>query len=430
MDPLAKIEITKNPDAPYYIQALLGILPILLGVQLLAWFVILPAAIRGRADFRQLYTAGYMVRTGHAHELYNYDVQLHFQNELVSPGRIPLPFNRPAFYAVLFVPLSVLSYRTAYLVFLAFNLVLLLSSYCILRPWLRNIAQAWTWLPALIFMAFYPVVAALMQGQDSILVLVLLATVLMFLSRDQEFLAGLLLGLGWFKFTLVLPIAFLYLAWRRWRFSAGFAVSTLLAVVGSLALVGFAQSEHYVRSLLSTNTGLSARANDFSYPIPVQFEFMANLHGLIAGLAGGQVPPFSIHVAAFVVSAVVWIWIARVTPGHLRPVEAFPIAVAASAVVSYYLFLYDLSILLIPITLLLNRLLDREFPHDSSSSLAGWVTFILLVAPLSDPFVPSYRYLLSLPVCAFLLVLVRNYRRLPSHGRDLHPRYAPARESV
>jgi hypothetical protein len=279
-------------------------------------------------------------------------------------------------------------------------------------------------------MAFYPVAAALMQGQDSILVLVLLAAVLMFLNRDQEFLAGLLLGLGWFKFTLVLPIAFLYIVWRRWRFSMGFAVSTVLAVVGSLALVGFAQSEHYLRSLLSTNTGLSARANDFSYPIPVQFEFMANLHGLIAGLAGGHVPPFSIHVAALVVSAVVWIWIARVTPGYLRPVEAFPIAVAASAVVSYYLFLYDLSILLIPITLLLNRLLDPEFPRDSSSSLAGWITFILLVAPLSDPFVPSYRYLLSLAVFAFLLVLVRNYRRLPTKGADLHARYAPTGESV
>jgi hypothetical protein len=430
MDPLAKIEIRKKLEAPYHIQALLGMLPILLGIQLLAWFVILPAAIRGRADFRQLYTAGYMVRTGHARELYNYDVQLHFQNELVSPSRIPLPFNRPAFYALLFVPFSLLPYRGAYLVFLALNLILLLSSYCILRPWLRNIAQAWIWLPVLIFMAFYPVAAALMQGQDSILVLILLAAVLMFLSRDQEFLAGLLLGLGWFKFTLVLPIAFLYIVWRRWRFSVGFAFSTLLAVVGSLALVGFAQSEHYVRSLLSTNTGLSARTNDFSYPIPVQFEFMANLHGLIAGLAGRHVPAFSIHVAALLVSAVVWIWIARVTPGHLRPVEAFPVAVAASVVVSYYLFLYDLSILLIPITLLLNRLLDPEFQRDSSSSSAGWITLLLLIAPLSDPFVPSYRYLLSLPVCAFLLVLVRNYGRLPSHGRDLHPRYAPAGESV
>jgi hypothetical protein len=430
MDPLAKIETGKKPEAPYYVQALLGLLPILLGIQLLAWFVILPAAVHGRADFRQLYTAGYMVRTGHAHELYNYDVQLHFQNELVSAGRIPLPFNRPAFYAVLFVPFSVLPYRSAYLVFLALNLILLLSSYRVLRPWLRNIAQAWTWLPALIFMAFYPVAAALMQGQDSILVLVLLATVLMFLSRDQEFIAGLLLGLGWFKFTLILPIAFLYVVWRRWRFSLGFAVSTFLAVVGSLALVGFAQSEHYVRSLLSTNTGLSARTNDFSYPIPVQFEFMANLHGLIAGLAGGHVPAFSIHVAALIVSAIVWIWIARVTPGRLRPVDAFPIAVAASAVVSYYLFLYDLTILLIPISLLLNRLLDPEFPRDSNSSLAGWVTFILLVAPLSDPFVPAHRYLLSVPVFVFLLVLVRNYRRLPSHGADLHPRYVAAGESV
>jgi hypothetical protein len=369
-----------------------------------------------------------MVRTGHAHELYNYDVQLHFQNELVSAGRIPLPFNRPAFYALLFVPFSFFPYREAYLVFLALNLILLLSSYWSLRPWFRNIAHVWTWLPAMIFVGFFPVAAAFMQGQDSILLLALLVIVLVLLNLDQEFLAGLLLGLGWFKFTLVLPIAFLYLVWLRWRFSAGFAVSTVLTITASLALVGFAESEHYVRSLLSTNTGLSPRANDLSYPIPVQFEFMANLHGLIAGLAGGHVPAFSIHVAAIVASAGVWVWIARVTPGRLRPVEAFPIAVAASAVVSYYLFLYDLSILLIPITLLLNRLLDPEFPRDSSSSWAGWITFTLLIVPLSDPFVPPYRYLISLPVCAFLWVLVTNYCRIPSHGQDLHPKYAPVAE--
>jgi hypothetical protein len=428
MNALADTVTAKKPDAPYYVQALLGILPMLLGIQLLAWFVILPAAIRGRADFRQLYTAGYMVRTGHAHELYNYDVQLHFQNELVSAGRIPLPFNRPAFYALLFVPFSFFPYREAYLVFLALNLILLLSSYWSLRPWFRNIAHVWTWLPAMIFVGFFPVAAAFMQGQDSILLLALLVIVLVLLNLDQEFLAGLLLGLGWFKFTLVLPIAFLYLVWLRWRFSAGFAVSTVLTITASLALVGFAESEHYVRSLLSTNTGLSPRANDLSYPIPVQFEFMANLHGLIAGLAGGHVPAFSIHVAAIVASAGVWVWIARVTPGRLRPVEAFPIAVAASAVVSYYLFLYDLSILLIPITLLLNRLLDPEFPRDSSSSWAGWITFTLLIVPLSDPFVPPYRYLISLPVCAFLWVLVTNYCRIPSHGQDLHPKYAPVAE--
>ena len=44
-----------------------------------------------------------MVRSGNAHELYEYDAQLRFQNRLVSPGDIALPFNHLAYEALLFV---------------------------------------------------------------------------------------------------------------------------------------------------------------------------------------------------------------------------------------------------------------------------------------------------------------------------------------
>src|SRR6266567_1149229 len=171
----------ETPEPPHYVQALLGILPLILGIQLLAWLVILPAALGGHADFRQLYAAGYMVRTGHAKELYDYNAQLQFQNQAVSPAAVPLPFIRPACYALLFVPFSLMSYRSAYFAFLCLSLILLWVSYWILRPWLRNLARAWSWLPPLIFVSFFPVTAALTQGQDSILLLALLAAAFAYL---------------------------------------------------------------------------------------------------------------------------------------------------------------------------------------------------------------------------------------------------------
>ncbi|MGH9538982.1 MAG: hypothetical protein ACRD3H_13735, partial [Terriglobales bacterium] len=63
---------------------LLGILPILIGIQLLGWVTFFPSALHGHADFRQLYAAGYMVRTGHAGELYNIGAQQQFQDALVG----------------------------------------------------------------------------------------------------------------------------------------------------------------------------------------------------------------------------------------------------------------------------------------------------------------------------------------------------------
>ena len=119
-----------------------------------------------------------MVRSGNAHELYEYDAQLHFQNRLVSPGDIALPFNHLAYEALLFVPFSLLSYRAAYFALLGFNLTGLAITFKLLRPGMKNLAAIYRWLPPAMFLAFLPIAAALLQGQDSILLLTLLAAAL------------------------------------------------------------------------------------------------------------------------------------------------------------------------------------------------------------------------------------------------------------
>ena len=123
-----------SPNVVYYVRGLaMGIPAYLFGIHLWTWVIFLPGAMQGHADFRQLYAAGAMVRTGHSHQLYEYTSQKLFQDTLVSPEQIALPFIRPAYQALLFAPLSVLSYRTAYFVFLAINLVLLGICYRLLR---------------------------------------------------------------------------------------------------------------------------------------------------------------------------------------------------------------------------------------------------------------------------------------------------------
>ena len=76
--------------------------------------------------------------------------------------------------------------EAAYLAFLAVNLVLLALAFWILRPHMRNLARIWRGLPVFVFLVFYPIALALMQGQDSILLLVLLAAALVALERGQE----------------------------------------------------------------------------------------------------------------------------------------------------------------------------------------------------------------------------------------------------
>src|SRR5438552_18182608 len=147
-----------------------------------------------------------------------------------------LPFLRPAYEALLFVPFSFLSYRTAYFAFLGLNAILLAVSYQLLRPKLENLARIYRWLPAALFLAYLPIAAALIQGQDSIVLLTLFTLVLVSLESGNEFAAGAILGVGAFKFQLVIPVALLFLAWRRWRCAAGAALTGRLAGAGATQL--------------------------------------------------------------------------------------------------------------------------------------------------------------------------------------------------
>ena len=239
---------TTPAEAPYYVRALaMGVPAILLGLQLSGWIFIFPAIVNGHSDFRQLYTAGHMVRSGHRYSLYDYAEQIRFQNLLVGPEGIALPFNHLAYESLLFVPFSFLPYRAAYASFLAANLLLLAISIRFLLRRLDRLARLYRWLPAALFVSFIPVAATLMQGQDSIILLTLLAGATYFSAQKNDLAAGILVGLGMFKFTIVVPIGLLFLFWRCWRFSLGFACSAALTVCASLWLVGFSQSELYVQ---------------------------------------------------------------------------------------------------------------------------------------------------------------------------------------
>jgi hypothetical protein len=349
-----------------------------------------------------------MVRTGHAAELYDIRAQQRFQDVLVGSNDRALPFIRPAYQALLFVPFSLLPYRTAYLAFLAVNLVLLAIAFWILRPHMSHLMRVWRFLPVFLFLVFYPIALALMQGQDSILLLLLLMAALAALEGDQELRAAMLVGLGLFKMQIVIPVALLFLLWRRWRFFAGFALSACLLSLISLWVVGFGQTTAYARSLLSVGTNMEA-----VHQFPLRVSIMANLRGLFFGLLGARLPAFWIQAPILVASVSVLLWVALAVPGKQSRADAFVVAITASLIVSYYLFIHDLSVLLIPIVITLDRfiLAHGETLASSLDRAAAWMSATLLVAPMCIFLMPEHFYLVALPLCAFMVILIRNFPR-------------------
>ncbi len=368
---------------------ILGLLPLILSAQALLWAAYLPEGLRGIADFRQLYSGGYMIRTGHAKELYNYHAQRQFEEALVPVGvHLTLPVNHLAFEELLFVPLSWFSYRTAYWTFLAFNGTLLVACSRLLRVRLKILSDRWKWFPACLFAAFFPISRTLTHGQDSIILLALLAGALWALDHESEQTAGLLVGMGLFKFQIVIPIALLFLAWRRWRFSAGFAISSVAAGLLSLWLVGLDGAREYAHTMVAMSVHLSSRADMVRYgTYPTA---MLNLRGLASATLNRLLPQVGVQAIVFLCSACV-LWLAA----RRRP--SLELAIAAASLASYHFLPHDASILIIVIAAALC----------SGSVWNGAVAILLLLASLCAV-MPAYGYLAAIPLLGLFLLMLRR----------------------
>jgi hypothetical protein len=403
--------VFRNREAPYYVKALAMAIPaLMLGLQISGWIFFLPGAIHGHCDFRQLYAAGYMVRTGHRAELYDYSVEQRFQDSLASPEQIALPFNHLAYESLIFVPYSYFSYRLGYFLFLATNVVLMILAIRLMAPWTGNLRSMFFWLPAAVFFTFLPVAAALMQGQDSIILLLLFCGAFVLLSQGKGFPAGFLIGLGLFKFQVVLPVAVLFFLWRRWRFVAGFVASSAMAVLISMSLVGWTQMNIYVHSLSSMSMRETA-LDQFRFAIyPIE---MPNLRGLVYVLIASHVSRFWTQLLTLGSSLAVMLW--AVVKERNRPTfQQFRLAATIAAFVSYHLYIHDLSILLIPVVLIMN-----EYARTWVLSAAGLAGVVMFSSPAVIALTDVHPFIIGLAV--LLLLVVRRFPGIPCPDGETRP---------
>jgi len=353
-------------------------------------FLTLPLGKTGRVDFRHLYTAGYMVRLGHAQGVYDYSLYEKFQKELVGPAQGALPFNHLAYEALFYVPFSLLSYQHAYLAFLAVNLIILAGSIRILRPLFSPLTQIWSLLPVAIVVCFLPVSIALIEGQDSLILLALFAAAITAAYAREDLKAGVLLGLTLFKFQYALPVVLLYLVWKRWRLLAGFAISGVAVIGLSVWLTGLSGLVTYARSILAMSAKYST-ANGLLYGIHP--DGMPNLRGLVYMFTGGLVS--ATHWIVLVGSVVVMVLGALKRP-------SLPGALLTAMLVSYHQVISDTSLLVLLIGLLFARgLTEVRTRRDRLITVLAWLTF---VSPTVLLFANTRFYLLALPLGALFVL--------------------------
>ena len=304
----------------------------------------------GAIDFRGYYTAGHMLRTGQASLLYDYPTQQRLQNTLVAPAQFTLLFFAPPFAALPFVPLSLAPFQLALFLFGLINLALLALAIRIMRPHLRALTARWPLTPALLFLSFLPVGLTLVMGQLSIFVLLVCCAAFTLLESGSSLLAGLIFSLALVKLQLALPVALLFLLWRRWRFTLGFLLGAALLTALSAAIVGPHNLPSYFHSLAHTSA-LAGTA--LQSTVGIGPRRMANLYGLFFTLTSTNQLATALTAVA---SIALLTWAATRRP-------SFPLALIVAILVSYHLYPCDLALLLLPISLLCNRLFAEDSPN-------------------------------------------------------------------
>jgi hypothetical protein len=375
---------------------------------------------RGDPDFTVFYTAGRMLRQGLGSYLYDARAQRVVQAEFAKDfdvRRGPLPYIHPPFEALVFLPFTYLPYLHAFVLWNLLNLGMLFGVGLVMRRWLPSLrgfsVVEWVWLS----LAFFPVFANFHQGQDAILLLLLITLSFHALDRDADFLAGCWLGFGVFKYHLILPLALILALWKGRKLFSGLAVISAAEVAISCALVGWrglVQYPAYAWRVVSEPA--------FGGIPPRQ---MPNLLGLFGGwfcFSGSRWVLPAVVGACSVGLMIAVAGLRGVIHEKARFRLGLACAVIASLLVGYSTNSYDLSLLVVPLSVVFDYGIQAG-PGDFAKRRRLLVPALpLLISPLW--FFLWMRWerlnLMGLLLLWWVYVIRKELLRLKDPGATLH----------
>ena len=338
----------------------------------------------GLPDFSIFYTAGQILHEGRGFELYNDIIQEDVQRSfspigLEKRGSI-LPYNHPPFEAIIFVPFVRLSYLGAYLAWLAVNLGLTFALLVVLRNNLAILGKAPLYLWLLAGLGFFPIFIALLQGQDSILVLFCYAMGFVGFRRADRIARRSLDRVG----ALQIPSG------ASVCFSAG--ASAPPEVSGWLFLCCRSPSAaRVVRSRLERLVELSsfyvwAGENNQSYLWNSSVGNVANVRGIVASLCPSAEPRLRIFLillcSAILLAGITYAWRKALLTDAVCPELAFALGLVATVLLSYHIYVHDLSVLFLAALIVLEVLLSSRVIRSWAKGVLYGCIGVLFCSPI------------------------------------------------
>jgi hypothetical protein len=389
-----------------FISRTTTVILLLLILFLAAFAAARPLPLLQGSDFPHFYCAARMLAEGHGHQLFDADLQRQYQARYA--GRIGTLYSHPPFEALLYLAVAWLPLRYAYFLWSFLTMTLLAAGAALLA---RDALPRWDW--HLLFAAsltFAPALVCVLQGQDSLLLLLLIILAFTALRRGSAFAAGCWLALGLFKFQLVLPLVLVLILTQPGRsrigFAKSFSLTALALAAASVAISGWSVLTLYPKFLIHF------KDQPFGGMAP---QAMANFRGLTyfffrSDDSAGAVAALSIlSLAALVKTLIVWRNARLASDTASETQNEFDLAFASTVLfallVSYHLNPHDLTLLLLPVALILQRMFAgaTRWPRAEKWMITGLLG-ILFLPPLHLWALRANLYaLVGIPLIALFL---------------------------
>jgi glycosyl transferase family 87 len=313
-----------------------------------------------RADFPSIYSGAKLVWQSPS-ALYDHASQLAIQKTIDDRiGDSTLPFTYPPFVAVVLMPLGWLPFSAAFLAITLINGTLFVISLRLLIGRLRLSREQSTWL-VLSGLCNFGVHSAILQGQASFILLILLLMFTLTVQSQRTFGAGLSTGLIFFKPQFQAVPLIILLTRRRWLALTIASVTVIVLSLCSVVIVGFSGIVQYVELL---TTYLTKEQGHGSYP-----ETMQNLRALAQyAVPFYWAPKLWLALILPVIAATVLLNV-RLCAGPNTTAVQWIGNFAASVLIAPHLNAHDLSVLIIPTAFALKHFGDP---------VPSWLVLLLL----------------------------------------------------
>ena len=389
------------------------------------------------SDFVNLYNGATLAEACQREkiDIYSPVVQAEYEKKLTAPvvAEQPFYFQYPPFFFALVRPLAAFSITTAWFLWCATGMALLVGCAIYLKKAADFSSGKFTlYFIIIATLAAFPTWLSVKLGQTSMLLVPGLVAFWLLSQKRRFFLAGLAAGVVLIKLQYLPPIFIIGFLLGSWPFLGGFFTIGVILLLLSIFTVGIENTMRFPQALLSGESGKGVSG--------VAAEQMQNLRGMLTlslGPDNPMVPIISIAFFALALIALFWMWW-RVHKEDMTSGPAasrFRILASISTLLmlisSFHSHIQDYLLLVLPCIWLWFEIQKRQGDQVNGKEkfrllrsliilfpLLGWPFFVLLIFFQLAKIEPFFIW-----ACLALITATGLYRSTP--GEVIQPYASP-----